>query len=154
MFSIRFSPRSDDPSWRPSSEITPLLTQLNADEFTFRRFMVDVALRDDLQGEIGLRTSGLPVVDFFLMLVQLKSDLMQFGTAVAETSQTQDTITASRKGDLVQLSYSFSPIVSTISMDEFDGLPRIALRAAQTLLHSTHEELAGNEYLAGLSGKV
>lgn len=154
MFSIRFSPRSDDPSWRPNSEITPLLTQLNADEFTFRRFMVDVALRDDLQGEIELRTSGLPVVDFFLMLVQLKSDLLQFGTAVAETSQTQDTITASRKGDLVQLSYSFSPIVSTISMDEFDGLPRIALRAAQTLLHSTHEKLAGNEYLAGLSGKV
>ncbi|WP_327436403.1 hypothetical protein OG279_37035 (plasmid) [Streptomyces sp. NBC_01201] len=79
------------------------------------------------------------------MLMQLKRDLLQFGTAVTETSQTQDTITASRYGDSVQLSYSFSPIVSTISMDELDGLPRIALREARTLLHSTHKELAENE---------
>ncbi len=154
MFSIRFSPRSDDPSWHPGSEITPPSTQLNADEFIFRRFMVDVTLRDDQQGEIKLRTPGLPVIDFVLMLVLLKREILQFGTAVAETSQTQDTITASRYGDSVQLSYSFSPTVSTISMDEFDGLPRTALCEARALLHSTHKELAENEYLAGLSRVV
>ncbi|MFC4189711.1 MULTISPECIES: hypothetical protein [Streptomyces] len=116
--------------------------------------MVDVTLRDDQQGEIKLRTPGLPVIDFVLMLVLLKREILQFGTAVAETSQTQDTITAIRYGDSVQLSYSFSPIVSTISMDEFDGLPRTALCEARALLHSTHKELAENEYLAGLSRVV
>lgn len=126
------------------------LRQLTGDDFIFRHFMVDVTIHDGLQGNINFSTPGLPVIDFFLMLVELKREVLELGEATVETSQTQGTITAVREGSLVRLSYSFSPAVSVVSIDDFNNLPRAALNTAYGLLHSTYEELQNNEYLSGL----
>ncbi|MFH9116155.1 hypothetical protein [Streptomyces globisporus] len=153
MISFTFLPRDDDPSWRLTGMSNLSIRALNADDLTFHYFNSDVVINDG-NVEIHLRTPGIPVVDFVLMIVQLCREVASSGTSHVESSQTQDSIYATRRGDMVEITYSFSEVVSTISLDEFNEAPIRALQSALEVLNSTHEEMLLNDYLGNLKGIV
>ncbi|MER6104791.1 hypothetical protein ABT115_21330 [Streptomyces sp. NPDC001832] len=154
MFSIEFLPRAEDGSWRSIEELGKNPRELTVDDFTFRHFVTDVLIHDQQAGDIALVTPGLPIIDFLLMLVQMKREVLATGESTVETSQTQDSIHAVRRGDSVQIHYGFSDIVSDIPLELFQEIPRIGLRAALQVLHSACAELRSNGYLQGLSRVV
>ncbi|MFD6112155.1 hypothetical protein ACFWG0_18850 [Streptomyces yangpuensis] len=106
---------------------------------------------NDGRNEIQLRTPGLPIVDFVLMLVQLCREVELFGESLVESSQTQDSIRATRTEDAVELSYSFSNAVSTISLHDLKEAPKRALNSALEVLFSAHGDLRFNGYLIELA---
>ncbi len=150
MISFMFLPRVDDLSWSAEGLRDRPARTLTADDLTFHYFNADVVINDG-QNEIHLRTPGLPVVDFTLMVVQLYRDVMSSGESVVESSQTQDSISAVRRGDDVEISYSFSCVVSSVSLDEFKEMAISALRSALSVLYAAHENLRYNRYLADIS---
>ncbi|MGA4858296.1 MULTISPECIES: hypothetical protein [Streptomyces] len=126
---------------------------LTADDLTFRCFSSDVVI-DDGAHEVHLRTPGLPVVDFVLMLVQMCREVASSGESVVESSQTQDSMTAVRVGSMVELSYSFSPVISKVSLCDLKEAPTGALRSALEVLLSAHGDLRFNSYLVRLADLV
>jgi hypothetical protein len=104
--------------------------------------------------EVQLRTPGLPVVDFVLMLVQLCREVVSSGASVVESSQTQDSIIAVMAGGAVELSYSFSDVVSTVPLCDLKEAPNMALQLAFEVLFSAHGDLRFNEYLIELADLV
>ncbi|MFC4851875.1 hypothetical protein [Actinophytocola glycyrrhizae] len=142
-------PRIDDPSWDADGLAGLSVRMLTADDLTFHYFTSDVVISDGCN-EVPLRTPGLPVVDFVLMLVQLCREVVSSGESVVESSQTQDSITAMRAGDVVELSYSFSGLVSTISLRDLKEAPSRALQSALEVLFSAHDDLRFNRYLIEL----
>ncbi|GGT73901.1 hypothetical protein GCM10010207_84380 [Streptomyces atratus] len=151
MIAIDFLPRPDDKSWHSLEKFGKTPQELTEDDFTFRHFMVDVVIHDRHAGDIPLVAPGLPVVDFLLMLVQMRREVLEAGESTVETSQTQDTIHAVRRGDTVRLHYSFSETVSDMPMGEFLEIPRAGFHAALKVLHSADEELRSNRYLESLT---
>ncbi|WP_164716102.1 hypothetical protein [Streptomyces sp. WAC 06738] len=149
MLSFRFLPRSDDPSWGSEDMQERSVRTLTADDLTFHCFRADVVINDG-ENEICLRTPGLPVVDFVLMLGQLYREVESSGESVVETSQTQDSISAVRQGGGVEIRYSFSGAVSRVSLDEFRKVPASVLNSASAVLQEAHSDLKFNRYLAGL----
>ena len=154
MISFEFTPRAEDVSWNSLERSGESPQELTADDFTFRHFMVDVTIHDQGNGRIPLVTPGLPVIDFVLMLVQMKRETLAEGESTVESSQTQDSIRAVRQGDKVQLDYSFSETVSHVSMSVFQEMPSVALNAALQVMYSAHGDLRFNNYLNGLSAVV
>ncbi|MFF9895477.1 hypothetical protein [Streptomyces longispororuber] len=153
MMKFRFTPRVDGPSWKPDGLSGRSARALTADDFTFHCFHADVAL-DDGENVIQLRTPGLPVIDFVLMIVQMRRETASSGAAFVESSQTQDAMTAVRRDDSVEMTYSFSEKSSRVSLRDFDEMPTRALHAALPVLHSVHGELRNNRYLIALPGLV
>lgn len=153
MLSFTFMPRIDDPSWDADGLSRRSARTLTADDLTFRYFSSDVVIGDGCN-EVPLRTPGLPIVDFVLMLVQLCREVVSSGESVVESSQTQDSITAMVCGDVVQLSYSFSSLISTVSLSDFKEAPRRALQSALEVLFSIHGDLRFNGYLIELADLV
>ena len=153
MISFTFLPRVDDPSWDVDGLPGLSVRTLTADDLTFHYFNSDVVIGDG-RNEVQLRTPGLPVVDFVLMLVQLRREVTLSGESLVESSQSQDSISAVIRGGVVEVSYSFSNVVSTISLCEFKEVPRCALRSALEVLYSAHEDLRSNRYLIDLAGLV
>ncbi|MEG3628639.1 hypothetical protein [Streptomyces poriticola] len=146
-------PRTDDSSWDADGLSGLSARMLTADDLTFRYFSSDVVIGDGCN-EVQLRTPGLPVVDFVLMLVQLCREVVSSGESVVESSQTQDSITAMRVGDVVELSYSFSSVVSTVSLRDLKEAPIGALQSALEVLFSAHGDLRFNRYLIELADLV
>ncbi|MGW5940584.1 hypothetical protein ACWIG3_23110 [Streptomyces celluloflavus] len=109
---------------------------------------------NDQVNEIHLRTPGLPVVDFALMIVQLYREVASSGESVVESSQTQDSISAVRRGSEVEISYSFSDVVSKLPLADFREVPRSVLYSALEVLHDAHGDLRFNRYLADLPNLV
>lgn len=153
MISFRFVPRVEDPSWGADGLSGRSARTLTADDLTFHYFNADVVINDG-ENEIHLRTPGLPVVDFVLMVVQLHREVASSGESVVESSQTQDSIAAVRRGDDVEISYSFSGVVSRVSLSEFREISRQALRSALAVLHDAHGDLRLNRYLADQIGRA
>lgn len=153
MISFRFLPRVDDPSWEAEGLLGRPARTLTADDLTFHYFNADVVINDG-ENEILLRTPGLPVVDFVLMIVQLHREVSSSGESVVESSQTQDSIAAVRRGGDVEVSYSFSDIVSRVSLGGFKEISRSAVHAALAVLHDAHGDLRINRYLADLPALV
>ncbi|MFJ7947413.1 hypothetical protein ACIQ6K_27755 [Streptomyces sp. NPDC096354] len=154
MISIDFTPRAEDISWDSLEGSGKTLQELTADDFTFRYFMADATIHDHEKGRILLVTPGLPVIDFVMMLVQMKRETLTMGRSTVETSQTQDSIHAVRQDDTVRLDYSFSEIVSHVPLGFFKEIPGVALRAALQVMYSRHGDLRFNHYLNSLSGVV
>lgn len=153
MISFEFLPRIDDPSWDADGLSGISVRELTGNDLTFYYFSSDVVIGDGCN-EVHLRTPDLPVVDFILMLVQLRREVVSSGESVVETSQTQDSISALKVGDVVELSYSFSSVVSTVSIFELKEAPIRALDSACELLFSAHDELRSNGYLIELADLV
>ncbi|MFD7649747.1 hypothetical protein ACFU9O_02820 [Streptomyces albidoflavus] len=93
-------------------------------------------------------------MDFVLMLVQLCREVVSSGASVVESSQTQDSITAMMTGGAVELSYSFSDAVSTVSLCDLEEAPDRALQSAFEVLFSAHGDLRFNKYLIELADLV
>ncbi|QNE27246.1 MULTISPECIES: hypothetical protein [unclassified Streptomyces] len=153
MISFTFLPRTDDPSWDADDLSGAPARTLTADDLTFHYFSSDVVINDGLN-EIQLRTPGLPVIDFILMLVQMRREVALFGESAVESSQTQDSITAVRTEDSVELSYSFSSAISKISLHDLKEAPRGALESAFKVLFSANGDLRFNRYLIELADLV
>lgn len=153
MISFTFIPRADDPSWNADGLSGLSACMLTADDLTFRCFSADVVI-DDGTNEVHLRTPGLPVVDFVLMLVQMCREVASSGESVVESSQTQDSMTAVRVGGMVELSYSFSRVISKVSLCDLEEAPAGALRSALEVLLSAHGDLRFNRYLVRLGDLV
>ncbi|MEU0524319.1 hypothetical protein [Streptomyces niveus] len=153
MISFAFLPRIDDPSWDVDGMSGFSARALTADDLTFRYFSSDVVIGDG-RNEIQLRTPGIPVIDFVLMLVQLRREVISSGESVVESSQSQDSITAVRVGGVVELSYSFSSVGSTVSLRDLQEAPKRALQSALEVLFSAHGDLRSNGYLIELSHLV
>ncbi|MCT2594179.1 hypothetical protein LHJ74_30445 [Streptomyces sp. N2-109] len=143
----------DDPSWNVDGLPGISARTLTANDLTFHYFKSDVVIGDG-SSEIQLRTPGLPVVDFVLMLVQLYREVMLSGESIVESSQSQDSISAVRRDGVVEVSYSFSGVISTIPLCEFKETPRRTLRSALEVLYSAHEDLRSNDYLISLTELV
>ncbi|WP_217199787.1 hypothetical protein [Streptomyces buecherae] len=153
MPSFEFHPRADDPSWHADGMPALMARKLTADDFTFRYFHADVVISDGTD-DIVLRTPGLPVIDFVLMLVQIHCEVASVGETRVETSKSRDSIRAVRRRDKVEVSYSFSDAVSEVSLCDFEEIPRSALRVGLQCLYSAHEDLKFNNYLLNLSAQV
>ncbi|WP_143660962.1 hypothetical protein [Streptomyces sp. st140] len=153
MISFTFVPREEDPSWSLAGMSNPSIRSLSADDLTFRYFESDVVI-DDGNFMIPLRTPGVPVVDFVLMIVQLCREVASSGASRVETSQTQDSVYATKRGDVVEITYSFSEVVSIISLGEFNEAPKRVLQSAFEVLGGAHEEMLLNDYLGNLNRLV
>ncbi|WP_411081994.1 hypothetical protein [Streptomyces sp. cmx-18-6] len=153
MISFTFLPRIDDPSWDVDGLSGLPARTLTADDLTFHYFTSDVVIGDGCN-EIQLRTPDLPVVDFVLMLVQLCREVVSSGASVVESSKTQDSITAVMEGGVVELSCSFSDVVSTVLLCDLEEAPSTALQSAFAVLFSAHGDLRFNEYLIELADLV
>ncbi|MGB3444017.1 MAG: hypothetical protein WBA97_35215 [Actinophytocola sp.] len=153
MISFTFMPRIDDPSWDAKGLSGLSFRLLTADDLTFHYFSSDVVIGDGCN-EVPLRTPGLPVVDFVLMVVQLCREVVSSGESVVESSQTQDSIMATRVGDVVELSYSFSSSVSSVSLYDLKEAPSMAVRSALDVLFSAHADLRFNRFLVELADLV
>ncbi|WP_130799912.1 hypothetical protein [Streptomyces otsuchiensis] len=93
-------------------------------------------------------------MDFVLMLVQLCREVVSSGASVVESSQTQDSITAVIAGGSVELSYSFSGVVSVVPLCDLKEVPNVALQSAFEVLFPAHGDLRFNEYLIELADLV
>ncbi|MGW6602105.1 hypothetical protein [Streptomyces sp. NPDC055036] len=153
MISFRFLPRVDDPSWGAEGLLGRSARTLTSDDLTFHYFNADVVINDELN-EIHLKTPGLPVVDFVLMVVQLYREVASSSESVVESSQTQDSIAAVRRGGEVEISYSFSDVVTRLPLAEFREVPRSVLHSALAALHDARDDLRFNRYLADLANLV
>lgn len=153
MISFAFLPRIDDPSWDSDGLSGVSARTLTADDLTFHYFTSDVVIGDE-RNEVPLRTPGLPVVDFVLMFVQLCREVASSGESIVESSQTQDSISAMRAGDAVELSYSFSDVISEVSLRDLKEAPRRAFQSALEVLFSAHGDLRFNGYLIELADLI
>ncbi|QKW51633.1 hypothetical protein [Streptomyces buecherae] len=126
MPSFEFYPRADDLSWNSDGMPALMARNLTADDFTFRYFHADVVISDGAD-ELFLRTPGLPVIDFVLMLVQLQREVASVGETRVETSKSQDSIHAVRRRGKVEVSYGFPDVVSEVSLRDFEEVPRKCL---------------------------
>jgi hypothetical protein len=153
VISFTFVPRVDDPSWEADGLSGLAVRMLTADDLTFRCFCSDVVIGDGCN-DVQLRTPGLPVMDFVLMVVQLCREVVSSGESVVESSQSQDSIMATKSGGVVELSYSFSHLVSTVSLCDLKEAPGRALQAALEVLFSAHHDLRFNRHLIELSDLV
>ncbi|WP_206507356.1 hypothetical protein [Streptomyces chrestomyceticus] len=153
MIEFEFLPRADDPSWGKQGLAGRPAHTLTANDFTFHCFNADVVISDD-EKNIHLKTPGLPVVDFVLMLVQLYREVVESGESSVESSQSQDSISALRRGDEVEITYSFSGTVTRVPFDQFGKVPQRALQSALAVLNAAHGDLIGNQYLTDLANLV
>lgn len=119
---------------------------LTSTDYIYDCFRVDV-LVDDGRGEIRLELSWPPLMDFVLMLVLLRRDVVSSGKGFAETTISPNWISATRRGACVELSYDSSDAVMTVSIEDFMDMPRIAMAAALDVMYSAHADLRSNEYL-------
>ncbi|WP_460407325.1 hypothetical protein [Actinophytocola sediminis] len=153
MISFIFLPRIDDPSWGVDGLIGAPPRALTVNDFTFYYFTSDVLINDGCS-EVLLRTPDLPVVEFILMLIQLCREVATSGVSTVETSQTQDSIEAAKVESRIRLTYSFSDVISTLSMSDLRAAPGRALRAAFEVLFSAHDDLKFNGYLIELADLI
>lgn len=153
MISFAFFPRGDDPSWRGEwiSEIP--LYGITKNDFVFYYFNVDVVISDG-ENDVLLSDPVVSVVDFVLMLGLLRHEVSRLGASIVMTSRINKYVFATKQGGDVELSYSFSPVVSCVSADDIERAPVVAARAALDVLYGAREELRSNPFLAGLVDMV
>ncbi|MDP9642094.1 hypothetical protein J2S53_002039 [Actinopolyspora lacussalsi] len=153
MISFAFFPRGDDPSWRGEWDSEIPLYDLTNNDFVFYYFNVDVVISDG-ENDILLSDPVVSVVDFVLMLDLLRREVARFGASIVMTSRINKYVFATKQGGDVELSYSFSPVVSCVSADDIERAPVVAARAALDVLYGAREELRSNPFLAGLVDMV
>jgi hypothetical protein len=157
MIEFAITPRLGDPSWLEESwpALSPAglpadLRNLTADDFIFRYFRVDAMLQ--INGvDFSIRTPGLPLIDFVLMLKQAAWEIDVVGHSTVETSQSQHAMTFVLINDRIRFSTNFSVSEVEVSRSEFDEFVDLATRRALDLLFTHHPELRQNQYLTSLA---
>lgn len=144
MIAFSFDPRDEDDSWSP--DWRPENPELTAGDFCLRFFKAD--LRLVVHGvDLGLRTPGLPVVDFALMLELAANRLETESDIAVETSLTQHVFSLSRGAEAVTLTTSYAPHTAELTPAELRELADRAKAEAVRLITTAHPELGDNAWL-------
>ncbi|MEU3529900.1 hypothetical protein AB0E62_39765 [Streptomyces sp. NPDC038707] len=150
MITFSFEPRADDVSW--SQNWRPERTELIGGDFCLRLFTAN--LRLVVHGaDLGLRTPGLPVVDFALMLDFATRELETVSDFAVETSVSQKVFAFSREGTEVTLTTNYAPSRAKLTWSELRELTGRAKAEAVRLIVTAHPELRDNTWLKQTMGK-
>ncbi|MFF4018359.1 hypothetical protein [Streptomyces sp. NPDC001843] len=150
MTTFSFEPRDDDVLWspdtRPEHPGRPEHPELTGADFSIDFFKADLQLV--VHGvDLSLRTSGLPVVDFALMLEYARRELQSGSGIVVETSVTQDVFSFSREATTITLTTNYAPDVAELTWAELGQLTERAKSEAFRLITTAHPELRNNVWL-------
>ncbi|MEU9379912.1 hypothetical protein AB0D38_02400 [Streptomyces sp. NPDC048279] len=150
MITFFFAPRAEDPVWssaqRPENTDRPEHPELTGADFSVSCFRADVRLV--VHGvDLSLRTPGLPVVDFALMLEYARGELETRSDIAVETSVTGHVFSFSRGPEAVTLTTNYAPRVVELAWDELGQLAGRAKAEAFRLITAAHPELRGNAWL-------
>ncbi|MGY4928617.1 hypothetical protein [Streptomyces sp. 900105755] len=150
MITFSFEPRAEDVSWspdrRPEHPDRPEHPELTGADFSVSCFRADVRLL--VHGvDLSLRTPGLPVADFALMLEYARRELETRSDIAVETSVTQHAFSFSRGAEAVTLTTNYAPVVAELTWAELRQLTGRAKAEAFRLITTAHPELRGNAWL-------
>jgi len=150
MIDFAFEPRAEDPFWspeqRPEHPDRPEHPELTGADFSISCFRADVRL--DIHGvDLGLRTPGLPVVDFALMLEYARRELEIRGDIAVETSVTGHVFSLSRGQEAVTLTTNYAPSAVELTWAELRQLTDRAKAEAYRLITTAHPELRAHTWL-------
>ncbi|MFF4120227.1 hypothetical protein [Streptomyces sp. NPDC001714] len=150
MISFSFVPRAEDAFWspeqRPENPDRPEHPELTGADFSMSFFQADVTLV--VHGvDLSLRTPGLPVVDFALMLEYARRELETRSDIAVETSVTQHVFSFSRGAEVVTLTTNYVPVVAELTWAELRRLTDRAKAEAFRLITTAHPELRANAWL-------
>ncbi|GGS20148.1 hypothetical protein GCM10010269_68950 [Streptomyces humidus] len=150
MIDFSFEPRADDVSWssdwRPENPDRPEHPELTGADFCLSCFRADVQLV--VHGvDLSLRTPGLPVVDFALMLEYARRELEARSGIAVETSVTSHVFSLSRGPEVVTLTTNYASAVAESTWDELRHLTDRAKSEAFRLITTAHPELRDHAWL-------
>ncbi|MEW1832733.1 hypothetical protein [Streptomyces sp. NPDC088196] len=150
MIDFSFVPRPEDPFWspaqRPENPDRPEHPELTGADFSASYFLADVRLV--VHGvDLGLRTPGLPVVDFALMLEYARRELETRSDIAVGTSVSGHVFSLSRGPEVVTLTTNYAPRVAELTWAELRQLTDRAKAEAFRLITTAHPELRANTWL-------
>ena len=151
MIDFSFLPRADDPFWsparRPEHPYRPEHPELTDADLCVSFYMADVRLV--VHGvDLGLRTPGLPVVDFALMLEYAKRELETGSDIAVETSVSGHVFSLSRgPAETVTLTTNYAPRVAQLTWTELRQLTERAKADAFRLITTAHPQLRAHTWL-------
>ncbi|MFF4491049.1 hypothetical protein ACFY0F_32065 [Streptomyces sp. NPDC001544] len=150
MITLYFEPRVEDVLWsadrRPIHPYRLEHPELTGSDFCVSFFRAD--LRLVVHGvDLSLRTPGLPVVDFALMLEYARRELETGSGIAVETSVTQDVFSFSREATTVTLTTNYASDVAELTWAELCQLTERAKAEAFRLITTSHSELRDNAWL-------
>ncbi|WP_316782291.1 hypothetical protein [Streptomyces sasae] len=150
MITFAFEPRAEDvfwsPEWRPVNPDRPEHPELTGADFSMSCFLADVRL--GVHGvDLSLRTPGLPVADFALMLEYARTELETRSDIAVELSVTQHVFSLSRGSDAVTLTTNYAPGAAELTWAELWQLTDRAKAEAFRLITTAHPELRDNAWL-------
>ncbi|MFI1353530.1 hypothetical protein ACH4TV_08095 [Streptomyces sp. NPDC020898] len=150
MITFAFEPRVEDPSWAPDwpteKSDRPEHPELTNSDFCLELFQAD--LRLVVHGvDLSVRQSGLPVVDFALMLQYATTMLETQNDIAVEASLTQHVYAFNRDGDSITLTTEWPPRVAQLTWPELRELTVRAKSEAVRLITAAHPELGDNAWL-------
>jgi hypothetical protein len=150
MITFSFEPRAEDVFWspdrRPENPDRPEHPELTGADFSMSYFQADVRLV--VHGvDLSLRTPGLPVVDFALMLEYARRELETRSDIAVETSVTRHVFSLSRGPEAVTLTTNYAPGVVELTWAELRQLTDLAKAEAFRLITTAHPELRDNAWL-------
>ncbi|MFF1548571.1 hypothetical protein [Streptomyces sp. NPDC058291] len=150
MIAFAFEPRADDVFWspgrRPEHPHRPEHPELTGADFCISYFLADVQLV--VHGvDLSLRTPGLPVVDFALMLEYARRELEARSGIAVETSVTKHVFSLSRGPEVVTLTTNYASAVAELTWDELRQLAARAKSEAFRLITTAHPELRDHAWL-------
>ncbi|MEU5636642.1 hypothetical protein ACH47C_37050 [Streptomyces rishiriensis] len=150
MITFSFEPRAEDVFWssdrRPEHPDRPEHPELTGADFSMSYFQADVRLV--VHGvDLSLRTPGLPVVDFALMLEYARRELEARSGIAVETSVTKHVYSFSRGPEVVTLTTNYASAVAQLTWDELCHLTDLAKAEAFRLITTAHPELRDHAWL-------
>ncbi|WP_086770815.1 hypothetical protein [Streptomyces bobili] len=150
MIEFAFEPRADDDSWSPDRPAEkadrPEHPELVNSDFCLELFQAD--LRLVVHGvDLSVHLSGLPVVDFALMLHYATTTLATRSGIAVEAGLTQHVYAFSRDGDSITLTTQWPPRVARLTWPELRQLTDRAKAEAFRLITTAHPELRDNAWL-------
>lgn len=150
MIDFSFEPRADDPFWsparRPEHPYRPEHPELTGADFSLSYFRADVRLV--VHGvDLGLRTPGLPVVDFALMLEYARRELETRSDIAVATSVSGHVFSLSRGTEAVTLTTNYASDVVELTWAELWQLTERAKADAFRLITTAHPELRAHAWL-------
>ena len=134
------------PPRRPENPDRPEHPELTGADFSVSCFLADVRLV--VHGvDLGLRTPGLPVVDFALMLEYAGRELETRSDIAVETSASGHVFSLSRGPETVTLTTNYAPGVAEPTWAELRQLTDRAKAEAFRLITTAHPELSAHAWL-------
>lgn len=150
MITFAFEPRAEDvswsPDWLPENRDRPEHPELTGADFSASFFLANVQCV--IHGvDLSLRTPGLPVVDFALMLEYARGELETASCIAVETTVTQHVFSFSREATTITLTTNYASHVAELTWPELRQLTERAKAEAFRLITTAHPELRDHAWL-------